>query len=133
MAPKILIVDDEPDILTIMKKALVDYDVMAFSDSRAAYNSIKNNPTEYSILISDVRMPGMTGFELIREARKINGDLKTILMTMFEIHIEELRKTLPSTKVDMVLPKPFQLNQLQSMVGELVARVNGSDTGGKPE
>src|SRR4029079_16344124 len=100
MSSKILLVDDEQDILLIMKKALTGQDVTGFSDPRAAFNTIKNNPEEYCILVVDVRMPGMNGFELAREAKKLNENIKVILMTAFEVHISELKQVLPSTRVD---------------------------------
>ena len=126
LAPaKILIVDDEADILTVMKKALDGYNVVALSDPKAAYNAIKNNPKECDILVTDVRMPGMSGFQLIREAKRLNRDIKVILMTSFEVHIQELRKTLPSLEIDIVLPKPFHLPKLKSIVDQLAVGVRG--------
>jgi CheY-like chemotaxis protein len=117
-----MLVDDEVDILEVTKRGLGSLDVTAFSDPRAAYNAIKNNPKEYCMLITDVRMPGMTGFELAREAKKLNDEIKILLMTAFEINLDEFRKVLPSTVIDATLTKPFQLSKLQSVVASLLSK-----------
>lgn len=122
---KIILVDDEVDILEVTKRGLGSQDVTAFSDPRAAHNAIKNNPNEYCMMITDVRMPGMTGFELAREAKKLNPEIKIVLMTAFEVNLEEFRRVLPSTAIDATLAKPFQLGRLQSLVASLLPKSRG--------
>jgi CheY-like chemotaxis protein len=117
---KILLVDDDIDILTMMKKTLRSYNVTAFSNPLAAYNAVKNNPSEFCILVTDIRMPGMTGFELSREVRKLNSDIKIIIVSSFEMHLSEFEKTFPSTKIDKVLNKPFHIGDLESGVKEIL-------------
>jgi DNA-binding NtrC family response regulator len=126
---KILLVDDDQDILTIMKKALSSFPVTAFSDPKAAYNAIKNNPTGYSILITDLRMPGMTGFELAREAKKNHPNILIILMTGFEIKLSEFGLVFPSTRVDALVKKPFRLEELQSTVADMIMKLPADSTG----
>lgn len=123
MAAKIILVDDEQDILAIMKKALSSYPVTAFSDPKAANNAIKNNPSEFSILVTDLRMPGMTGFELAREAKKHNPDIVIVLTTAFEINLREFESIFPSTRVDATIKKPFKLAELQSVVAKMVTKI----------
>lgn len=122
MPLKILLVDDEQDILLIMKKALNGQDVIGFTDPRAAFNAIKNNPEEYCILISDIRMPGMNGFELAREAKKLSENIKVILLTAFEVHLSELKRVLPSTNIDGVIQKPFRIAELQAIVSKMMTQ-----------
>jgi DNA-binding NtrC family response regulator len=124
-----MLVDDEIDILEVTKRGLGSLDATAFSDPKAAYNAISNNPKEYCMLITDVRMPGMTGFELVREAKKLNPEIRIVLMTAFEINLDEFRKVLPSTVIDATLTKPFQLSKLQSLVASLLSRNQGSGDG----
>jgi CheY-like chemotaxis protein len=87
----ILIVDDEPDILSVLKKSLEDdgYEVYGFTHPVAALEHLKDNPEYYSVLISDIRMPGMSGFELARTVRSLNSKIKIILMTAFEVNMSE--------------------------------------------
>jgi CheY-like chemotaxis protein len=132
MSAKIILVDDEADILTVMKKSMSSYQVMAFSDSRAALNALRNNPTEYCILVTDLRMPGLTGFELAREAKKLNPDILVVLVTAFEIKLAEFNSVFPSTRIDGTLHKPFRLAELQSTISHMLAKlaVNRHNDGG---
>ena len=129
MPGKIILVDDEADILTIMRRALNMYPVTAFSDPKAALNALKNNPIEYCILVSDLRMPGMTGFELAREAKKLNPDILIILVTAFEINLPEFNSVFPSTRIDGTLRKPFRVAELQSIISKMLARLPVNSTG----
>lgn len=130
-AAKIILVDDEPDILAIMKKALSSYSVTGFSDPKAAHNAIKNNPAEYCILVTDVRMPGMTGFELAREAKKLNPDIIVVIMTAFEIRLSEFNSIFPTTRIDATLTKPFRIAELQLIISKMLAKLPAGS--GDPE
>jgi DNA-binding NtrC family response regulator len=131
MSAKIILVDDEADILTVMKKGLSSYQVMSFSDPLAALNALKNNPTEYCILVTDLRMPGLTGFELAREAKKLNPDILVVLMTAFEIKLPEFNSVFPSTRIDGTLHKPFRLAEIQSTISQMLAKLPvNQDNGG---
>jgi CheY-like chemotaxis protein len=131
MSAKIILVDDEADILTVMKKGLSSYQVMSFSDPLAALNALKNNPTEYCILVTDLRMPGLTGFELAREAKKLNPDILVVLMTAFEIKLPEFNSVFPSTRIDGTLHKPFRLAELQSTISQMLTKLPvNQDNGG---
>jgi two-component system response regulator YesN len=85
----------------------------------AAYDAIRNNPFEFCVLVTDVRMPGMTGLELAREAKKLNSDIKVVLMTAFEINLLEFDKVFPSTRIDATLTKPFRLAEIQMTISEI--------------
>ena len=131
MSAKIILVDDEADILTVMKKGLSSYQVMSFSDPLAALNALKNNPTEYCILVTDLRMPGLSGFELAREAKKLNPDILVVLMTAFEIKLPEFNSVFPSTRIDGTLHKPFRLAEIQSTISQMLAKLPvNQDNGG---
>jgi DNA-binding NtrC family response regulator len=117
----ILIVDDEPDTLTIFKQSLerAGYSTYGFVNAAAALEHYVQNRENYQIIISDVRMPGMSGLELARNVRKISSDVKIVLMSSFEITMPEFNKVLPSIKVDALLDKPIRLEKLNAILETL--------------
>ena len=117
----VLIIDDEADIVKVFKKSLdsVGYSTYGFVNPVAALEHFKRNPTAYKIIISDVRMPGLSGLELAREVRKINKDVKIVLISSFEITMPELDKVLPTLKIDAVMDKPMRLEKLRAVVETL--------------
>jgi DNA-binding NtrC family response regulator len=110
----ILLVDDEPDIVNVITMMLEQHGhvVHGFIDPIKALA----HPKKSDVIISDVRMPGMNGFQLVKAAKKINPALKVVLMTAFEINKNEWQKTLPSTEVDQFLLKPVRASQLIEVI-----------------
>jgi CheY-like chemotaxis protein len=117
----VVAVDDEPDILTIIKKSLElhGFSVEVFTDAKSALefiHSVGRKPEQAFILLSDVRMPGINGFELVRTVRAFCPSIAIVLMTAFEIDNKEFSKVMPSTPVDGFLSKPFTLERLKLLV-----------------
>lgn len=113
LAQQVVVVDDDPDILIITKKMLEKqgYVVHGFSEPvKALTHAI--NCKECGVVITDLRMPDMNGCQLIRELKNSRPDMKVVLMTAHEINQEEWQQTLPSTKVDQFLTKPFNSTKL---------------------
>jgi two-component system response regulator ChvI len=111
-----LVVDDESDIALTIKKALEreDFEVDAFTDPQKAIESFE--PRKYAMLLTDVRMPDMSGFELYREVRKRDGEIRVAFMTAFEVNKDEFRKVLPSTDVKCFFKKPIRVDELVERV-----------------
>lgn len=104
----IMIVDDQNDILGVLSRPLKakGYTIAAFSDPRVAIEFFRNN-AEFDLIISDIRMPTMTGFEFVRQAREVKSSVKIVLMTAFEMSRKEFESVLPSTKIDGLVQKPI--------------------------
>src|ERR687887_2317325 len=115
----ILLVDDEPDIIEILKVGLEDngFKVDAFTDPQEALSSFK--ASAYDLLLLDVRMPKMNGFELYQEIKKIdnNNKAKVCYITAYEINYEKIREEFPSLQVDCFIKKPIEIQ-------DLVRRIN---------
>jgi two-component system, response regulator YesN len=78
-------------------------------------------------MLSDIRMPGISGIKLARKVKEINPKVKVILMTSFEIKDNEFSKVFPSTQVDGFVQKPIQIedltNKILDIIGESKRRV----------
>ena len=107
----ILVVDDNIDIANIIKNALEKdgYNVNVFEDPLLALEYFKSNPKETSAVISDVRMPGMNGVELLANIKKTEPKVKAMLMTAFDA--ENIKPELERYDYEIaeVFQKPFTM------------------------
>ncbi|MGB0003882.1 MAG: response regulator [Nitrososphaeraceae archaeon] len=111
---KIMIVDDEVDICNLFRDALqvAGYDVRPFTDPTEALEDFRLHNEEYGVIITDIRMPEMSGIELIKRVNQINKNVKVFLMTAFELKNEELQEL----RMNEFLNKPIYTQQLVEMV-----------------
>lgn len=116
---RIMVIDDEKDILRIIKRDLesndkeTNFKVEAFSDSELALNAFKSHPSDYyDLVLTDIRMPKMNGFELYRHIKQRNPAMKIAFITAFEITKEEFSKVLPSIDVEHFIKKPITMSEL---------------------
>src|SRR5215217_2799572 len=124
----ILIVDDDIDILTVTGRSLehAGFKVHAFVDPLTALHHVRNDCKYCQVLVSDIRMPGLTGFQLVRKVKDLRPEMKVIMMTMFEVNKPEFEAVFPSTPIDAVIRKPFTPSQLVEKIrGFLAARLKG--------
>ena len=121
--PKILVLDDDFDLANLVKQILQKdnfKNVFAFTDPLLALEHFRINQKDYSLIISDIRMPTMNGFEFVREARKINPMVKIVLMTAFEIDDKEFARVLPKPEIDGLIRKPASSKQILSTVSGII-------------
>jgi DNA-binding NtrC family response regulator len=118
----ILIVDDEFDIISIFKQALKNkgFHVFGFTDPRLALEHFQLNVRRYELVISDLRMPGMNGYEFVKKVNKIKPEIKIFLMTAFEINDMEFKRLLPKVKIEGLLQKPISLADFTSTVSKCI-------------
>jgi len=126
----IMIIDDDASILEKSQKALENYGIKvhAFIDAITALDHIRTEHCKTcSIAISDIRMPTMTGLELIRQLRKEKPELKAILMTDFEMRKKEFETVFPSVQVDDLIKKPFNISDLIYKIKSIYNRIPSSN------
>ena len=118
----VLVVDDEPDIVNLINESLQKngQKVSPFTDPAMALEDFKVNCKSCSLILSDIRMPGINGYELVKKAKEIDRQVKVVLMSAFEINEREFHNLLPDIKVDAFLQKPFSIQQLNDTVEKLV-------------
>jgi CheY-like chemotaxis protein len=115
----IMVVDDERDVLLVTKLMLErnGFKVHAFSDPSLALKHLKEDGCkDCRLVISDFKMPGMTGLELARYVKQARPEIRVFLTTAFPIRKEEWRKVLPSTGIDDFIAKPFSSEELVDVI-----------------
>lgn len=114
----VMVVDDEEDVLRIVKSALARYGhrVETFADPLDALNHFVQNPDQYMLVLSDVRMPGMSGVALAQKIREKHAKVKIFLMTAFEENNYEIKQGMPPIRIDEFIRKPFMLTKLCEII-----------------
>jgi DNA-binding NtrC family response regulator len=121
---RLLIVDDDSDIVHVLKLGLQKngFLVDAFTNPEKALQSFKSNADSYFLMLSDVRMPVISGIQLAKKVKEIDPGVKVVLMTAFEIRDNEFSKVFPSVHVDGFVQKPIRIgdltNKILSLIGE---------------
>ena len=118
---KILIIDDEPDILLMLKRMLENagYEIELASNGIEGLKLFAESPSE--LVITDIIMPEKEGLETIREMKQLQSDLKIIAMSGGgKISAENYLETAKIFGASIVLEKPFSQLQIVSAVKELL-------------
>jgi YesN/AraC family two-component response regulator len=123
----LMVVDDEKDILRIIKRDLEadtnSFRVDTFSSSELALQAFDNRPKDYyDLILTDIRMPKINGFELYRRIKEKNPSMKIAFITAFEINKEEFNKVLPSIDVKDFIIKPISMSHLIVKLKSIVNR-----------
>jgi len=108
--PRILVVDDEQAVRDLLSKTLTmaDYDVDSADDGPSAIDKMR--AVEYDLLITDLKMPGMDGLSVIREARRLAADLRVIIITGYSTEASAIEAI--NLGVSGYLTKPFRLPRI---------------------
>jgi DNA-binding NtrC family response regulator len=121
---RLLLVDDDPDIVQVLKLGLEQnrFLVNAFTNPEEALQSFKSNANDYCLMVSDMRMPSLSGIQLARKVKEINPNVKVLLMTAFEIRDNEFSKLFPSMHVDGFVQKPIGIKDLTNKILSIIGK-----------
>ena len=110
--------DDELDITTVITTSLRKngFNLFGFTNPFLALEHLQMNFKDYGIILSDIRMPGMNGFEFVKKSREIKPDVKVLLMTAFDISTNIISEELLSTKINGFIQKPVSSKELTSIL-----------------
>jgi ATP-dependent Lon protease len=122
---RILVLDDEPIVGERLKASLErdGYIVDAFSSSQNALDRLKME--RYDILVTDLKMSGPDGMEVLKEAQRINPGIKSVVITGFAT-TETAAEALRSGAV-VFIPKPFKMKQLRELIDDLSSKQTEAD------
>jgi DNA-binding NtrC family response regulator len=107
----ILIVDDEVELASLYKQFFLTlgFDAISFTQPLLALEHYKQSPNKFSIVITDLRMPGMCGLELANKIREIDSTIKILLITAFDITDLKGEQSYQSAKISEIIQKPVKL------------------------
>jgi excisionase family DNA binding protein len=116
--PRILVVDDESSIRDLLAKtlSLSDYDVDTAPDGRAALERMRLYV--YDLLIVDLKMPGIDGLTVIREAKRLKSDIPVIVITGFSTESAAIEAL--NLGVTSYLTKPFRVPQVLAAAAKAI-------------
>ena len=115
MNKRVLLVDDEPDLNLTLKMVLEEngFKVDSFTDPLSALENYKEEAGMYDLLILDMKMPQMNGFELYRQIKKIDDKVKVCFLTAGEMDYEQFGKELfPALDNNCYIQKPIENEML---------------------
>jgi excisionase family DNA binding protein len=114
--PRVLVVDDEASIRDLLSKtlALAEYDVDLAPDGRTALDRLRIMP--YDLLITDLKMPGVDGLSVIREARRLKTDLPVDIITGYSTEASAIEAV--NLGVSGYLTKPFRVPRVLAVAAK---------------
>jgi DNA-binding NtrC family response regulator len=115
------VVDDEIYITKLFHEALrqnIDgISVFSFTDPVKAVEHFTENKENYALVISDLRMPGLNGLELLKKVKTSNPNVRTILMSAYNFEEEELyQQYMKEGVINSTIEKPVTMNRLYQRV-----------------
>ena len=117
------IVDDDDYIAQLFHEALSEnidgISVFSFTDPVMAFEHFTENKEDYALVISDLRMPGLNGLELLKKVKTSNPKVRTILMSAYNFDEEELyQQYMKEGVINSTIEKPVTMNRLYQRVQE---------------
>ncbi|MBF0118278.1 MAG: response regulator [Desulfobacterales bacterium] len=107
MNEKILLIDDEPEILQLISEILITegFYIKAVNSGKEGITSLKTEP--FDLVVTDMKMPQMDGLQLLREIKKIDNDIEVIILTGYA-NDQDVLDALTNGEASFYLTKPLQ-------------------------
>ena len=124
---RVLVIDNEPDITATLQVELKEaggFEVDAFTDPLLALKNFK--PNLYDLVLIDIVMPNIDGFELYERLKKVDPDVKVCFLTASEMYHREAREVEHcALNKDLFLQKPISADDL---VGQINKKINSTQS-----
>ncbi len=119
----ILYVDDESMNLFLFEKSFESYyTIITAISGEEGLKKLQDRADEIIVVISDMRMPGMSGIEFIQKAREQHSNIAYFILTGFEFN-EEINQALEAKMIHKFFTKPFNIDEIKAEVNRAVAQI----------
>jgi len=109
-------IDDDEDTSSLFRivlgEKMVGYEVFSFNDSLSALEHFTENQNSYAMVITDLRMAGLNGLELLKKIKNVNPNVRTMLISGFNVENQMFRAGLELGVIDTTLEKPVTIQRL---------------------
>lgn len=127
MKHKVLFVEDEPDLGNVIKQYLevMDFEIEWCTNGTTALNVFKEKAHEFSLLVIDIQLPGMDGFELAERISRLDNNIPFLFLTARN----EKKDRLHGLKLgaDDYISKPFDIDELVLRMKNILRRNNATE------
>jgi CheY-like chemotaxis protein len=119
MSRKILIVDDNPNMSSLLSEMLevFDYESIRANDGMEAIDKIEQG--DFNLVITDMRMPKMSGLDLLQKIKEKKPDLPVVVISGYAL--DEEGSNLLSSKADGFLNKPFKMSDIEQLLNQVLS------------
>jgi CheY-like chemotaxis protein len=116
---RILVIDDEETVRDVLSQILsqINYRVTTAKNGEEGFRLFKEG--EFDMVLTDLGMPGMSGWEVCKAIKKMNPRTPVGMITGWGVMVDQVK--MDESGIDFLIPKPFQFNQISRVVGEAVA------------
>jgi DNA-binding response OmpR family regulator len=123
---RILIVDDEPDIAKVLELGLEEngFVVDTYNDPLSVISNFKAD--SYDLLLLDIKMPKMNGFELYNKLHQIDEKARICFITAYELYYDEFKRMFHKIKVECFIHKPVSINDLARVIKDELQQQEGT-------
>ncbi len=113
-----LVIDDEQELAHLYKEFIkeIGYDAVSFTNPILALEHYKRCFDKYSLILTDLRMPGMSGIEFANKVRELNSKVKIFLTTAFDMADIKDYKDYQKAKINKILQKPIKFSTLRKFI-----------------
>ena len=127
MKHKVLFVEDEPDLGNVVKQYLevMDFDIEWCTNGKTALSTFKEKSHAFSMLVIDIQLPGMDGFELAERINRINDTIPFLFLTARNERKDRLYGL--NLGADDYISKPFDIDELVLRIRNIIRRNNPAE------
>ena len=118
---RILLVDDESDVCLVLREVLTENGFVVDSYENPTLALEKFKAYSYDLVVLDIKMPELNGFDLYREIKRFNQKVKVCFLAAAEMHYDEYPDIFSSLPNKYFIRKPIENEKLMARINEIIA------------